>query len=92
MNNIAYIIVLFSQGARFTLQTDNKPHVFFINKAKAYKTKNGAIKRAKKLADVYAIEKICVFKVELGERLISAQYNKWCEDKNRLMWEYKQID
>jgi uncharacterized protein (DUF927 family) len=28
-SNIRYIVVLFYQGIGYTLQTDNKPHVFF---------------------------------------------------------------
>ena len=84
--NIRYIVVLFYQGIGRTLQTDDKPRIFFSKDAKVYKNLGGAIKRANKLFYQYDNDKVCVFKVVLDERISCDQYNNWYKDENRLMW------
>lgn len=85
--NIRYIVVLFYQGIGRTLQTDDKPRIFFSKDAKVYKNLDGAIKRANKLFYQYYNDKVCVFKVVLDERISCDQYNNWYKDENRLMWD-----
>jgi hypothetical protein len=84
--NTRYIVVLFYQGIGHTLQTDDKPRIFFSKDAKVYKNLGSAIKRANKLFYQYCNDNICVFKVVLDERLSCDQYMGWYKDENRLMW------
>ena len=86
-SNIRYIIVLFVKGIGYTLQTDDKPRVFFTRHSKAYKNLGSAIKRANKLFYQYANDKVCVFKVTLDDRLSCDQYNNWYKDEDRLVWD-----
>jgi len=87
MGDTRYIVVVFYKGIGHTLQTDNEPRVFFSKYARLYKNLGSAIKRANELFYQYANEKVCVFKVSLDERLSCDQYNDWCKDENRLIWD-----
>jgi hypothetical protein len=87
--NIRYIVVLFWDGVGYTYQTDGKVHWFFTHPAVAYKKLAYAKKRAEEVGRTWVSSKVCVFKVELDERLSCDQYDKWCEDENRLMFEFK---
>jgi hypothetical protein len=82
--NIRYIVVVFYEGIGYTLQTDDKVHLFFHHPALVYKKLGHAKNKADKLAVAYCHDKVCVFKVELDERLSLDQYKNWCEDDNRL--------
>lgn len=77
---------MFYEGIGYTLQTDDKPRIFFSEYAKVYKNLGSAIKRANKLFYQYRNDKVCVFKAVLDERLSCDQYNNWYKDENRLMW------
>ena len=83
-SNIRYIVVVFYEGIGYTLQTDDKVHLFFRHPALVYKKLGHAKNKADKLAVAYCHDKVCVFKVELDERLSLDQYKNWCEDDNRL--------
>lgn len=84
-NNTRYIVVAFYDGIGYTYQTDYKLHVFFCNhSAISYKRLGCAITAAESLYWKYAcISMVCVFKVELGERLSCDQYKDWSKDENR---------
>ena len=86
--DVRYIVVVFGQsdGIGYTYQTDDKVHIFFHHAAVAYKKLGHAINKANKLAYTYINEKVCVFKVELGERLSCDQYDNWCKDEDRLVY------
>lgn len=89
--NTFYIVVVFYDGLGYTLQEDDRPHLFFHYNAKGYKKLAYAIKRANLLAYTLVNEKTCVFKVEEGERISCDQYDDWCKDKDRLVYENKRI-
>ena len=86
-SNIRYIVVVFYQGIGYTLQTDDKPHIFFHHPAQVYKKLGHAKNKADKMTAAYIHDKVCVFKVKLDERLSCDQYKNWCEDENRLEYE-----
>ena len=86
-NNIRYIVVVFYQGFGYTLQTDDKIYIFFHHPAIEYKKLGHAKNKADKVAQKWLHDKVCVFKVELDERLSCDQYDKWYEDENRLEYE-----
>lgn len=83
-SNIRYIVVLFYQGIGYTLQTDNKPHVFFERSAKSFKTIGRAIKAANKVSMEYRHDTACIFKVRANERLSCDTYQKWFKDESRV--------
>jgi len=83
-SNIRYIVVVFYEGIGYTLQTDDKVHLFFHHPALVYKKLGHAKNKADKLTATYCHDKVCVFKVELDERLSLDQYKNWCEDDDRL--------
>ena len=85
--NTRYIIVLFHKGIGYTIQTDDKPHIFFKKYAKVYKRIGSAVKKANYIFNHYINDKVCVFKVTLNEELSCDQYNNWYKDENRLMWD-----
>jgi hypothetical protein len=86
-SNIRYIVVVFYQGVGYTLQTDDKPHIFFHHPALVYKKLGHAKNKADKMTAAYLHDKVCVFKVKLDENLSCDQYNNWCEDEDRLEYE-----
>ena len=86
-SDVRYIIVAFYKGIGYTLQEDNKIAVFFSHYAKSYKKLGNAINAARKVSNKWFNETTCVFKTKLGERLSCDQYDKWYEDKERLMWD-----
>ena len=83
-SNIRYIVVLFYEGIGYTLQTDDKVHIFFHHPALVYKKLGHAKNKADKLTATYCHDKVCVFRVELDERLSCDQYKNWCKDDDRL--------
>jgi hypothetical protein len=85
-NDIRYIVVVFYEGIGYTLQTDNKPHIFFQNPPLVYKKLGYAKNKADKLAAGYLHDKVCVFKVKLNEELYCDKYKEWCES-DRLEYE-----
>lgn len=87
-SNVRYIVVLFNDGIGCTYQTDGKLHIFFHRTAVAYKKLAYAEKKAEKLGREYPNHNVCVFKVELGERLSCDQYKNWRKDDSRLMFDY----
>lgn len=87
MNDTRYIVVAFNKGIGYTLLTDDKPHVFFDRHAKVYKNLASAVKRASKLSYQYINDKVCVFKVELGELLSCAEYKGWYKNEERLVFD-----
>lgn len=88
-NNTRYIVVLFWDGVGYTYQTDRMVHVFFHHSAVAYKKLAYAKKCAEKAGRTWFNDKVCVFKVSLDDRISCDQYDKWCEDDSRLMYEFK---
>jgi hypothetical protein len=87
ISNTRYIVVAFWEGVGYTYQMDNKLHFFFHHPAIVYKKLGHAINRANNLSNTYLNDKVCVFKVELDERLSCDQYKKWCNDKSRMVYE-----
>jgi len=87
LTDVRYIVVVFYQGIGYTLQTDDKPHIFFHHPALVYKKLGHAKNKADKLAAAYLHDKVCVFKVKLDENLSCDQYKEWCEDDDRLQYE-----
>lgn len=87
--NERYIVVLFWEGVGYTYQTDNKVHWFFCHAVKAYEKLAYAKKCAEKAGRKWMNDKVCVFKVSLDDRISCDQYDKWYEDENRLMYEFK---
>jgi hypothetical protein len=89
--NTFYIVVVFYDGLGYTLQEDEKVHLFFHYGIKGYKKLAYAIKKANRLAYTYVNEKTCIFKVEEDERISCDQYSDWYKDKDRLVYENKGI-
>ena len=83
-SNIRYIVVLFYQGIGYTLQTDDRAHVFFERSAKAFKTVGRAVKAANKVGRKYYNDAICIFKIKTDERLSCDVYKGWMKDKGRV--------
>lgn len=81
-----YIVVAFSDGIGHTLLTNNKFKVFFDRHALVYKLLKCAVNKAFKMSNEYRVDKVCVFKVRLGEELNCCQYKDWLKDDNRLMY------
>lgn len=86
-NNIRYIVVVFIDGVGCTLQDHDHLSWFFRHYPKCYQYFECARKKANRLVYQYKCEKVCVFKTELGERLSCDQYEAWCRDENRVMWD-----
>ena len=59
-SNIRYIVVVFYQGVGYTLQTDDKPHIFFHHPALVYKKLGHAKNKADKMTAAYLHDKVCV--------------------------------
>lgn len=62
-------------------------YISFRHPAIAYKKLGHAKNKADKVARKWLHDKVCVFKVELDERLSCDQYDKWYKDENRLEYE-----
>ena len=90
-NNNRYIVVVFIDGVGCTLQEGNILAWFFRHYPKSYIYFESARKKANKLLYQYRCDKVCVFKVKLEERLSCDQYEKWCEDENRVMWDSSKL-
>ena len=86
-SDVRYIVVAFYQGIGYTLQEDDKIHIFFHHYPKSYKKLGNAINAAKKVNREYFNETTCVFKTKLEERLSCDQYDQWYKDKERVMWD-----
>ena len=86
-----FIVVVFIDGVGCTLQGRNTLAWFFRYYPKSYKCFESARKKANELLYQYRCDKVCVFKVELEERLSCDQYEKWCKDENRVMWDSSKI-
>ena len=89
--NERYIVVVFIDGVGCTLQEGDILAWFFKHYPKSYKYFESARKKASKLLHQYKCEKVCVFKTCLEERLSCDQYEKWCKDENRVMWDSSKI-
>ena len=89
--NERYIVVVFVDGVGCTLQEGDILAWFFKHYPKSYKYFESARKKANKLLHQYKCEKVCVFKTCLEERLSCDQYEKWCKDGNRVMWDSSKI-
>lgn len=87
-NKTRYVLVVFCDGIGCTYQTNNKVKWFFTHSAVSYQKLACAKKKAEVLGRKYPNCKVCVFKVELEERLSCDQYKKWCKDDSRLMFEF----
>ena len=87
MKEIRYIVVGFYEGVGYTYQEDDKIHIFFHHNAVCYKKLGHAKNRALDVAKRWVTSKVCVFKVELGERLSCDQYNDWKYDSERNVFE-----
>lgn len=86
-----FIVVVFIDGVGCALQGRNTLAWFFRYYPKSYKYFESARKKANKLLYQYHCDKVCVFKVELEERLSCDQYGKWCNDENRNMWDSSKL-
>lgn len=86
-----FIVVVFIDGVGCTLQEGDVVAWFLRHYAKAYKYFECARKKANTLLYQYRCSKVCVFKVELEERLSCDQYEKWCKDENRNMWDSSKL-
>ena len=86
-SNIRYIVVVFIDGVGCTLKERNYLAWFFRHYPKCYQYFECARKKANRLLYQYKCKKVCVFKTTLGERLSCDQYEKWCKDENRVMWD-----
>ena len=66
---------------------------FFSHYPKYYKHFESARNKANKLLNQYRClpfckcDKVCVFKIELGERISCDQYEKWYKDNERNIWD-----
>lgn len=89
--NERYIVVVFVDGVGCTLQEGDILAWFFKHYPKSYKYVESARKKANRLLHQYKCEKVCVFKTYLEERLSCDQYEKWCKDENRVMWDSSKI-
>ena len=87
MKEIRYIVVCFYEGVGYTYQEDDKIHIFFHHNAVCYKKLGHAKNRALDVAKRWVCNKVCVFKVELGENLSFAHYNDWKYDSERNVFE-----
>ena len=90
-SNIRFIVVVFIDGIGCTLQGRNTLAWFFRYYPKCYTYFESARKKANRLLYQYRCDKVCVFKVELKERLSCDQYEKWCNDENRNMWDSSKL-
>ena len=86
-----FIVVVFIDGVGYTLQEGNVLAWFFRHYPKSYKYFESARKKANKLLYQYRCDKVCVFKVELGERLSCDQYRDWCKNDDRNMWDSSKL-
>lgn len=91
ITDIRYIVVVFIDGVGCTLQGQNYLAWFFRYYPKSYKYFESARKKANRLLYQYHCDKVCVFKTKLEERLSCDQYEKWCEDENRNMWDSSKL-
>ena len=89
--DIRYIVVGFIDGVGCTLQEHNYLAWFFRHYPKSYTYFESARKKANKLLYQYKCSKVCVFKVKLDERLSCDQYEKWCKDKDRNIWDSSKL-
>ena len=90
-SNNRFVVVAISDGIWYTLQTDENLHTFFENAPKTFKCMGWAIKAANKVSRRYLIDRVCVFRTELDERLSSDAYDKWIKDEERVIINYETI-
>lgn len=86
LTSTRYIVVAFNDGIGHTLQTNGKLHIFFSKPPLVYKLLKCAVNKAFKISNEYRVDKVCVFKCCLNERLSCDQYKEWLKDDNRLVY------
>ena len=86
LTSTRYIVAAFIDSIPYTLQSDYKLHWPFVHVALVYKLLGCAVNRAIKISNEYKVDKVCVFKVSIGEELYTSKYKEWLKDDNRLMY------